>query len=147
MPQICDMGQTALLPLQRRHAVDFFTQKIWRLRPVSNPRPWVPEASMLTTRPITNSTHTTSLRNAKVLCLLWRKYFILKYYEDERHAPANPHITAVMWPIRIDFRGMSTPAIIQVYDSCWVTTDGDTLADMLFSTFEETFMLYTAKIR
>jgi hypothetical protein len=50
MPQICDMGQTALLPL-RSHAVDFFAWKIRRLFPGSNPRSWVPEASMLTTRP------------------------------------------------------------------------------------------------
>jgi hypothetical protein len=48
MQQICDMGQTALLPLQGRHAVDFFARKIRRLRPGSNPLSWVPEASMLT---------------------------------------------------------------------------------------------------
>jgi hypothetical protein len=30
---------------------DFFARKIRRLRPCSNPRSWVPEASMLTTRP------------------------------------------------------------------------------------------------
>jgi hypothetical protein len=42
-PQICDMGPTALLPF-RRKAEDF-------LRPGFNPRSWVPEASMLTTRP------------------------------------------------------------------------------------------------
>src|SRR5215475_9616184 len=34
-----------------RHAVDFFVRKIRWLRPGSNPRSWVPEASMLTTRP------------------------------------------------------------------------------------------------
>jgi hypothetical protein len=34
-----------------RHAVDFFARKIRRLQPGSNPRSWVPEASMLTTRP------------------------------------------------------------------------------------------------
>ena len=38
-------------PPQGRHAVDFFARKIRRLRPGSNPRSWVPEASMLTTRP------------------------------------------------------------------------------------------------
>jgi hypothetical protein len=31
--------------------VDFFAQKIRRLRLGSNPRSWSPEASMLTTRP------------------------------------------------------------------------------------------------
>ena len=43
--------EMALLPPQGRHAVDFFARKIRRLRPGSNPRSWVPEASMLTTRP------------------------------------------------------------------------------------------------
>jgi hypothetical protein len=38
-------------PSEGRHAVDFFTRKVWRLRPGSNPRSCVPEASMLTTRP------------------------------------------------------------------------------------------------
>jgi hypothetical protein len=52
MPQIYDMGQTAWLPLRRRHAEDFFAWKIRRLRPGVNPRTWVPEASMLTTRPL-----------------------------------------------------------------------------------------------
>jgi hypothetical protein len=37
-------------PCEGRHAVDFFARKIRRLRPSSNPRSWVPEASMLTTR-------------------------------------------------------------------------------------------------
>jgi hypothetical protein len=34
-----------------RRAVDFFARKIRRLRPDSNPRSWVPQVSMLTTRP------------------------------------------------------------------------------------------------
>jgi hypothetical protein len=34
-----------------RHAEDFFARKIRRLRPGANPRSWVPEASILTTRP------------------------------------------------------------------------------------------------
>jgi hypothetical protein len=33
-----------------RHAEDFFARKIGRLRPGLNPRTWIPEASMLTTR-------------------------------------------------------------------------------------------------
>jgi hypothetical protein len=49
MPQSCDMGPTALLPPEGRHAEDFFTRKIRRLRPGLNPRTWVPEVSMLTT--------------------------------------------------------------------------------------------------
>ena len=51
MPQICNMGQTALLPLRRKACWGFFRPKIWRLRPGLNPRSWVPEASTLTTRP------------------------------------------------------------------------------------------------
>jgi hypothetical protein len=51
MPQICDMGQTALIPPpEGRHAVDFCARNIRRIRPGSNPRSWVPEASMLTTK-------------------------------------------------------------------------------------------------
>jgi hypothetical protein len=38
-------------PSEGRHVVDFFARKFPRLRPGSNPRSWVPEASMLTTRP------------------------------------------------------------------------------------------------
>jgi hypothetical protein len=46
MLQICDMGQ------EGRHAEDFFAQKIRQLQPGANPQTWVPEASMLTTRPL-----------------------------------------------------------------------------------------------
>jgi len=38
-------------PSEGRRAEDFFARKIRRLRPGLNPRSWVPEASMLTTRP------------------------------------------------------------------------------------------------
>jgi hypothetical protein len=51
MPQIYDNGQTALLPLRRKACWGFFDRKIRRLRPGLNPWTWVPEASMLTTRP------------------------------------------------------------------------------------------------
>ena len=51
MPRKSATWETALLPPQGRHAVDFFARKIQRLRPGSNPRSWVPEASMVTTRP------------------------------------------------------------------------------------------------
>ena len=51
MPRKSATWETALLPPQGRHAVDFFARKIRGLRPGSNPRSWVPEASMLTTRP------------------------------------------------------------------------------------------------
>ena len=57
MPRKSATWETALLPPppQGRHAVGFFTRKIRRLRPGSNPRSWVPEASMLTTRPLNNN--------------------------------------------------------------------------------------------
>jgi hypothetical protein len=52
MPQICDMGPTALLPLRRKACLRIFPLlKIRRLRPGLNPRTWVPEASTLTSRP------------------------------------------------------------------------------------------------
>jgi hypothetical protein len=51
MLQICDMGQTALLPFQRNTCWGLFRQKIRHLQPGANPRSWVSEASMLTTRP------------------------------------------------------------------------------------------------
>jgi len=48
MPQICDMGPTALLPLRRKACWGFSSPlKIRRLRPVLNPRTWVPKASTL----------------------------------------------------------------------------------------------------
>jgi len=48
MPQICDMGQTALLPLRRKACWGFFSPlKIRRLRSGLNPRTWVPKASTL----------------------------------------------------------------------------------------------------
>ena len=48
MPQICDMGQTALLPLRRKACWGFFSSlKIRRFRPGLNPRTWVLKASTL----------------------------------------------------------------------------------------------------
>ena len=38
-------------PSGGRHVEDFYVRKIQRLRPGLNPQTWVPEASMLTTRP------------------------------------------------------------------------------------------------
>ena len=47
--QICDMGQTALLPFRRKACWGFFSPwKIRRLRPGLNPRTWVPKVSPLT---------------------------------------------------------------------------------------------------
>jgi hypothetical protein len=50
MPQICDMGKTALLPF-RRHAEEFFARKNPTASAGSEPAILVPEASMQTTRP------------------------------------------------------------------------------------------------
>ena len=47
MPQICDMGQTALLSLWRKACWGILALKIRRLRPGANPRTWVPKASTL----------------------------------------------------------------------------------------------------
>ena len=48
MPQIYDMGPTALLPLRRKARWGFFSPwKIRRLRPGLNLRTWVPKASTL----------------------------------------------------------------------------------------------------
>ena len=48
MPQICDMGPTALHPLRRKACWGFFRPlKIRRLRPGLNPRTWVLKASTL----------------------------------------------------------------------------------------------------
>ena len=60
MPQSWDMGQILrffYFPSGGRHAEDFYARKIQRLRPGLNPQTWVPEASMLTTRPPKPSGH------------------------------------------------------------------------------------------
>ena len=47
MPQIYDIGPTALLPLRRKTCWGFFRLKIRRLRPGLNPQTWVLIASTL----------------------------------------------------------------------------------------------------
>jgi hypothetical protein len=47
MPQICDMGQTALLPFRKGMLRIFSPEKIRRLRPGTNPRSWVPKPLVL----------------------------------------------------------------------------------------------------
>jgi len=48
MPQIYDMGPTALLPFRRKACWGFFRpEKFWRLRPGLNPRTWVLKGSTL----------------------------------------------------------------------------------------------------
>jgi hypothetical protein len=49
--QICDMGQTALPPFRRKACWGFFRPKNPTVSAGANPRSWVPETSMLTTRP------------------------------------------------------------------------------------------------
>jgi hypothetical protein len=44
-------GTDGLTSPKKTHAEGFVARKIRRLRPGLNPRSWVPEASMLTTRP------------------------------------------------------------------------------------------------
>jgi hypothetical protein len=51
MLQAATWDQWLYFPSERRHDNDFFAQKIRRLQPGLNPWTWVPEASMLTTRP------------------------------------------------------------------------------------------------
>ena len=58
MPQIYDMGPTALLPLRRKACWGFFTLKIRRLRPGLNPRTWVLKASTL---PLDHRSRSTSI--------------------------------------------------------------------------------------
>jgi hypothetical protein len=55
-------------PSEGRHAEEFFARKIRRLRPGSNPLCWVPEASMLTTRPSKPLSSTLPLTSALDEC-------------------------------------------------------------------------------
>jgi hypothetical protein len=59
----------------------FFARKIRRLRLVSNPRSWVPEASMLTTRPPKSlcHTHSSALRCYRSCSLCNSTFPTLKY--------------------------------------------------------------------
>ena len=56
MPQICDMGQTALLPFRRKACWGFFSP--WKIQPVLNPRTWAPKASTL---PLDHRSHLNCL--------------------------------------------------------------------------------------
>ena len=48
MPQICDTGLTALLPLRRKACWGFFRpEKSWQLQPGLNPQTWVLKGSTL----------------------------------------------------------------------------------------------------
>jgi hypothetical protein len=68
MPQICDMGQTALLSLRRKACSrNFSPLKIRRLRPGLNPRTWVPKANMLTPRPTKAVKYIISYQNSNFI--------------------------------------------------------------------------------
>jgi len=62
MPQIYDMGPTALLPSEGRHAEDFFALKIRRLPPGLNLQTWVLKASTL---PLDHRSHRSYLLRKK----------------------------------------------------------------------------------
>jgi hypothetical protein len=66
------MGQIILLPLRRKARCGFFPAgKIRRLRSGANPRSWVPEAGMLTTRPAKSQLYPYA-----VLCLIYFHVFL-----------------------------------------------------------------------
>jgi hypothetical protein len=69
MPQIYDMGQTALLPLRRKTCWEFLVRNIRRLRPGLTPQTWVPETSMLTTGP-PKLLYNTTVQNWTITCKL-----------------------------------------------------------------------------
>jgi hypothetical protein len=50
-PKAATWDRLLCFPSEGRHAVDFFARKIRRLRSGPNTRSWVPETSVLTTRP------------------------------------------------------------------------------------------------
>ena len=73
MPQIYDMGPTALLPLRRKASWGFFSPlNTWRLRPGLNPRTWVLKA---TTPPLDHRSRnwidtTTKIKKCEYLLIL-----------------------------------------------------------------------------
>ena len=78
MPQIYDIGPTALLPPQPpegRRAKDFFAQKIRRLRTGLNPLTWVLKASTL---PLDH--------RSRYWTYIWRKLFIAASEQAPWHA-------------------------------------------------------------
>jgi hypothetical protein len=93
-------NSTALLPSEGRHAEDFFARKIRRLWPGSNPRSWVPEVSILTTRSPKPLNHgywirgyggTTVLYDPMPAILQRRKPYQLLVFERQRIQSTATH--------------------------------------------------------
>jgi hypothetical protein len=71
----------ALLPLRRKACCGFFSPwKIWRLRPGSNPWTWVPEASMLTPRPMQPLSSTLTADLQEVLFCIYHNWYMSCVY-------------------------------------------------------------------
>jgi hypothetical protein len=74
MPQICDMGPMALLPLWRKACWGFFCPETsWWLRPGLNPRTWVLKGSML---PLDHRSHSV-LRYNHTYEMTWQLMHIM----------------------------------------------------------------------
>jgi hypothetical protein len=135
MPQIYDMGQTALLPLSppKEGMLRIFTpEKIRWLWPGSNPRSWVPEASTLTTRPPKAAQHrrlVTSLSpwraglNTKpVDTITLTQVFIwtLFYFPSQCHSVHAPHLL-VYHQCYITLASHNPFAYTYGWESVWAT--------------------------
>jgi hypothetical protein len=72
-------------PSEGRHSQDFLRpEKIRRLRPGLNPRSWVPEASMLTTRVVLVTQHPKGMWNIIMCYILKATIFFLRYLRNKR---------------------------------------------------------------
>ena len=73
LPQICDMGQTALLPIRRKACWGFFPPcKIQRLRPGLNQRTWGVQNMLFNWPTFRASIRTLSSHCSPLLCLAQR---------------------------------------------------------------------------
>jgi hypothetical protein len=94
MPQICDMGPTALLPFRRKACLRIFPLlKIRRLRPGLNPRTWVPEASTLAPRPPKPLTSNVTLRHIRFTTVAVEKQLSIIYSDCTSVASFTQHAT------------------------------------------------------
>ena len=80
MLQSWDMGQIFYFPSGGRHVENFYVRKIQRLRLGLNPQTWVPEASMLTTRPPKPSTRYSKF---ELLIVHFMQLTKLNYYQKQ----------------------------------------------------------------
>jgi hypothetical protein len=102
MPQIWDMGPTALLPLRRKARWGFFsTWKIRRLRLGSNPRTWAPEARVLTPRPLkplkdwTYQWTSITWHGISTQCLTHSQHSVSQFFKSCRGTFSSPCICSV----------------------------------------------------